>query len=476
MRLSFKLLLVFLLIISLIGYFTIKIFVGEIKPGIRSATESTLVDTANILAQMAAQDIEESGSLKDHFMASFNQLNRDPIGANVNGHIKNRVEYRVYVTDQKGMVIFDSANKALGHNYSKWNDVYLTLQGKYGARSTKEDPEDPTSSVMYVAAPIKVGGKIVGSLTVAKPNKEMASVILAGEERVKTAGIILIAVALLIGLLFVWWLNHSITQLEKYALRVSEGQKIAVPEMNSPELNTLAQALEKMRAKLEGKAYVEKYVHSLTHELKSPLAAIKGATEILQENPPEQTRQHFLDNISQQSTRMQQLIERMLKQARIESLSSLDVQPVDLCPLLTKVILEKEPQLTTAQIHLSLDNALPHAVAQVDALLIEQAISNLMDNALDFTAAGGEIAVALTQTDEFYQISVQDTGVGIPEFALDKIYERFYSLPRPDKAKSTGLGLSFIREVALLHQGGIELVNIKPHGVRALLQLKKSLP
>lgn len=472
-RLSLKLFSVFFLIVALTGYFVINVFITEIKPGVRSATENTLIDTANLLAQIASQDIEETGSVKENFAIAFANLNKTPIGAKVNGHLKNHVGYRVYITDQKGIVIFDSANKDTGKDYSKWNDVYLTLRGKYGARSTRDDPEDGTSSTMYVAAPIVINEKILGSLTVAKPNKEMASVIFEGEERIKTASITLVLIAFGIGTLFTAWFNHSINRLVKYAVQVSEGEKVLVPKLNSPELSTLAQALEQMRTKLEGKAYVEHYVLSLTHELKSPLAAVKGATEILQENPPDEVREHFLNNISQQNTRMQQLIERMLNQSRIENLKKIELQLIDLDELLTKIIREKEPQFSRTKITLKFESTLKNATVQIDRLLIEQAISNLVDNALDFTEEYGQIVVSLNETTTFYQIYIVDSGTGIPDFALDKIYDRFYSLPRPEKTKSTGLGLSFVREVALLHQGKIELTNIQPHGVQAIFSLKK---
>ena len=106
--------------------------------------------------------------------------------------------------------------------------------------------------------------------------------------------------ALLAGGGMVWWLNRSLRRLENYAAAVSRGEPVALPRLNSPELTRLGQALESMRRKLEGKAYVEQYVHSLTHELKSPLAALRGTAELLQESPPEPVARHFLTSIREQ--------------------------------------------------------------------------------------------------------------------------------------------------------------------------------
>ncbi|WP_434777057.1 two-component system sensor histidine kinase CreC [Neisseria sp. Ec49-e6-T10] len=473
MKISFRFLLFFFLLVALIGYFILNIFVQEIKPGIRRATENTLVDTANTLAQFAAQDMQDHTLVNGRFTQAFSQLNQYPIGAKIDRLIKNRTEYRVYITDEKGIVIFDSAHKDLGQDYSRWNDVYLTLRGKYGARSSKSDPDDETSSVMHVAAPIKVDGRIVGSLTVSKPNKEMALVIKEGERRIKVAGVILLCIALLLGLFFVLWINRSLKKLEHYATDVTEGKKVGVPKMDSPELDKLAQALEQMRTKLEGKGYIEQYVHTLTHELKSPLAAIKGAAEILQEHPPQQAQDRFLANILQQNERMQQLIDRMLLQAKVESLTHISFETVNLNELIENVICEKEPQYQLNQVELQFQNTSleEERVVRGDALLLQQALSNLLDNALDFTPQAGIVRVGIEQNGRMYEISIHDSGQGIPDYALARIFERFYSLPRPHKAKSTGLGLSFVWEVALLHKGRVSLSNHPDGGALAILSL-----
>src|SRR5690606_23690406 len=119
-------------------------------------------------------------------------------------------EYHVYMTDAQGRVVFDSAGKAPGQDYSRWNDVWLTLRGKYGARSTAAHPDDPESTVMYVAAPIIDRGSIIGVLSVGKPSLAMAPVIHRSERRILWAGGALLGIALLIGAIVVWWINRSI--------------------------------------------------------------------------------------------------------------------------------------------------------------------------------------------------------------------------------------------------------------------------
>lgn len=470
MRIGLRLLLGYFLIVAVAGYFVLSIFVQEVKPGVRRATEGTLVDTANLLAQIARLDMQRADVAHGQLAQAFAQLNQRPIGANIAGIRKDRSEYHVYLTDQQGKVIFDSSGKALGQDYSRWNDVYLTLRGQYGARSTRSDPQDENTSVMYVAAPVLEQGKIIGVLSVGKPNSTMTPVIKRSERRILWAGALLLGIALLIGLGFVWWINRSIGRLVHYADGVAQGKSVPLPKMGGHELTQLAQALDSMRVKLEGKAYIEQYVHTLTHELKSPLAAIRGAAELLQEQPPAATAQRFLTNIEQQSARIQQLVDKLLVQARLESRPGLELAPQAMATLMRQAVAGKEAQAARRGVLLRLEGA-EELTLSGDGLLISQALTNLLDNALDFTPAGGTIRVCGERQEGHYQITVSDDGSGIPDYALDKVFERFYSLARSDKPKSSGLGLNFVQEVARLHRGSIQLNNRQPHGVTAIFSL-----
>ncbi|MFW5398956.1 two-component system sensor histidine kinase CreC [Yersinia sp. 1252 StPb PI] len=470
MKIGVRLLLGYFLIVAIAGYFVIRIFVQEVKPGVRRATEGTLVDTATLLAQFARQDMLLDNVASGQLAQAFASLNLRPIGANIEGIRKDRNEYRVYLTDADGRVIFDSSGKAVGQDYSRWNDVWLTLRGEYGARSTRTNPADEQSSVMYVAAPVIAENKIIGVLSVGKPNISMAPVIKRSERKILLAGGVLLGIALLIGLGFVWWINRAIGKLVDYAERVAEGQVVALPAIGSSELNDLARALESMRLKLDGKAYIEQYVHTMTHELKSPLAAITGAAELLRESPPPATAQRFIVNIEQQSARIRQLVDKMLVQARLESRVDLQFSPLDISHILKQTFSAKEAQAVSRGIYLQLKSA-DSAILTGDGLLLSQALTNLIDNALDFTPSGGAVILSGERHEGEYLITVEDNGSGIPDYAQEKIFDRFYSLPRADSPKSTGLGLNFVREVVAIHRGQISLENRLPQGVSAYLTL-----
>ena len=109
-----------------------------------------------------------------------------------------------------------------------------------------------------------------------------------------------------------------------------------------------------------------------------------------------------------------------------------------------------------------------------DAFLLRRALSNLLDNAIDFSTDGDTVLLSLRTTARTASIEVKDHGPGIPDYAQDKVFEKFYSLARPhSRKKSTGLGLSFVREIASLHRGRIELVNAEGGGAVATFSLPR---
>ncbi|MCU6668035.1 two-component system sensor histidine kinase CreC [Enterobacteriaceae bacterium H4N4] len=471
MRIGMRLLLGYFLIVAIAAWFVLSIFVQEVKPGVRRATEGTLIDTATLLAEVGRDDLLNGDAQNGRLAQAFSQLHQRPFRANIGGIHKVRNEYHVYMTDAQGRVVFDSAGHALGQDYSRWNDVWRTLRGEYGARSTLSDPSDPQSTVMYVAAPIVDKGKIVGVLSVGKPNSAMAPVINRSERRILWAGGALLGIALLIGLVVAWWINRSIGTLSRYADSVTQDTPLPLPDPGSSELRKLAQALENMRIRLEGKNYIEQYVHALTHELKSPLAAIRGAAEILAEQPPPAVAARFIDNILVQNARMQSLVEKLLEQAKLENRVEITPSTVNLEGLFRRLVDMRSALLAAKNITLTQQSA--SLAVNGDEALLEQALGNLLDNAIDFTPEGGSIVLAALEAYQQVQLKVIDSGSGIPDYALPRIFERFYSLPRSNGLKSSGLGLAFVQEVARLHHGEIDLRNRPEGGVEARLTLHR---
>ena len=277
------------------------------------SVEDPLVDQANILAAIVGNEMEAGRFSSEQLFKTFETMRRRPLAAKIYRQRKKSVDMEVYITDKRGRVVFDSQDKSrVGSDYSAWRDVKLTLEGGYGARTTRRISKDPSSTVLYVAAPIMVKDKIEGTLTVAKPTTSTNKFLQQARPRLaKVFGISAAAAAFLI--FFVsYWMTAPIRRLTRYANDVRQGKRVALPKLNRSEIGGMGHAFERMRRALEGKKYVEEYVHTLNHEIKSPLSAIRAAAELLGEKMEPERRRRFLANILVETIRAQELVDKML--------------------------------------------------------------------------------------------------------------------------------------------------------------------
>jgi len=473
MKIGLRILLGYFVIVALAAWLLGNVFVQEVKPGVRQAMEDTLADTANALAELATDDFLAGRIADGRFARRVRALGERDIDARIWGFRKQASDYRVYVTDARGIVVFDSAGRDVGRDYSRWNDVYLTLRGQYGARSTRSDPDDENSTVMHVAAPIRdADGRIAGVLTVAKPNRAIAPFIERSQQAVLRWGLVLLGTALLVGVLAAWWLSRQLGRLRRYAQAVTAGERVDVPR-TAGEFDDLGHALATMRERLEGKQYVEQYVHALTHELKSPLSAIRGSAELLESPLPDADRARFVATIRAQGDRMAQMIDKLLALAAVEHRQRLEQPaPVSVAGLVDEAMAQVETAAAAAGVSLVRSIGDPGAVVVGDGFLLRQALANLLDNAIDFAPRGSTVEVSTRRASGVLQLAVADRGPGVPDYALERVFERFYSLPRPEGgSRSSGLGLCFVAQVAELHGGRATLANREGGGVVASVEL-----
>ncbi len=477
MKLWARVFLGYFLIVGLSGWFLLRVFVSEVKPGVRDAVEDVMVDTAQLLAELARDDLLANRLPDGRFAQSVEAYRLRPVKATIWGLQKQTLDFRIYVTDAQGIVRYDSEHKAIGEDYSNWRDVYLTLRGDYGSRSTRDAPDDDSSGVMHVAAAIKEksgdGSRIAGVVTVAKPSRTLAPIIERGERTVLRQGLILLAATLLIGGLFTAWLTLSMGRLVRYARLLAAGQPAQPPSRGNDEIGELARALAQLRNEVDGRAYVEHYVQHLTHEMKSPLAAIRGAAELLAENDlPDAERSRFAGNVQTQSARLQTLIDKLLRLAQLEQQRELEAPTgVSVQTLFAEIESTLSAQAAQHRITMTF-SAAPTLQILGDRFLLGLALTNLLQNALDFSPPGGAITCAAEADAHQLTIRVWDQGPGIADYARERIFERFFSLPRPDGApKSTGLGLPLVHEIAVLHGGEIRLDNGEKGGAVATLSI-----
>jgi two-component system, OmpR family, sensor histidine kinase CreC len=467
MRLRYRILLVFAALTGGGSYYLVDWFAKELRPRYLEAFEETLIDAANLSAEWIEAGWQAGEFPRAEFAKAFHQLYARRLTAKIFTIPKTQVDLRIYVTDTAGIVLFDSdGGRSEGLDFSQWRDVYLTLRGSYGARSSLRDPDDPNSSELYVAAPIFRSGQTIGVVTVCKPKKSIDLFLEIARNKAKWAGLWVALVGGVTGFVLILWLMSPLKNLIEYALRRRDGKPAEAPRHLPGEMKELFHAYEQMRLTLEGKQYAEQYVQSLTHALKSPLAAMQGAVELLQENPPDAARQKFLSNLSAEAARMRETVDRLLSLAQLETRRDLgETSLVDMVSLMQDVIDDLHPQLESKSLIVDM---IAQGSVRGDRLLLRTAWMNLLENAIDFSLQGGRLTIrAASESAGTWRAILEDEGPGIPAYALARIGERFFSLPRPDTGrKGTGLGISWIKEVTRLHGGTLDFTNRPQRGLR----------
>ena len=202
------------------------------------------------------------------------------------------------------------------------------------------------------------------------------------------------------------------------------------------------------------------FVANVSHELRTPISSIKGYSETLLEGAidDEDNVREFISIIYQDSNRLANLIDDLLDLSKIESgKMKMVFVPLDVKPILDRClgVLDKSIKGKQLSVSVSIPDGIPKVLA--DDKRLSQVFLNLMDNAVKYTSDGGSIKVSISLSDTLVQVDISDTGMGIPEQDLPRIFERFY---RVDKARSrelggTGLGLSIVKHIVLSHGGQV---------------------
>jgi len=433
------------------------------------------VETAQLMATLIERQSVDGTLQADSLGPLFQALYARRFEANIFGFRKTRVELRVAVSDRTGHVVFDSLGRDTGKDHSQWRDVRLALQGEYGARSTPDIENDKRTAVMYVAAPIRANDTIIGVVSVGKPVQSFGQFVDAARRKTLYVGALSVVAVLLFAVIVSVWLVRPFGVISDYVRYVRAQRTFSLPRLSRRALSAIGAAYDEMRDALAGHTYVADYVQTLTHEVKSPLSAIRGAAELLQEPMPHEDRARFAGNIARETQRIQELVDRMMELTALESRRGLDqVAPVAVGPMLRDLADAAHHSGAARGVTVEVDVPDTEDAPSVegDAFLLQRAVANLLANAVDFAPKGSTVTLAATRARRAIDITVRDHGPGIPPYAEGKVFEKFYSLARPhSRKKSTGLGLPFVKEIAKLHQGRVTLKNAPGGGAIATLSL-----
>jgi len=209
------------------------------------------------------------------------------------------------------------------------------------------------------------------------------------------------------------------------------------------------------------------FISNISHELRTPLASLKALVDTLRdgalEDPP--AAQRFLSRIEVEVDAMTQMVQELLELSRIESGQvPLRLKPVDVAEVIALPVERLRPQAERAGLRLSLRLPSEEVRVLADQERIQQAVTNLVHNAIKFTPPGGEITIAASRAGSEVVVAVQDTGVGISADDLPRIFERFYKADRARSGGGTGLGLAIAKHIVQSHGGRIWAESVEGQG------------
>ncbi len=378
---------------------------------------------------------------------------------------------RVLLLDCYGVVQVDSFSRLNGTRLA-FPEVIEVLAGQkdtsYGFHKIHGNGSYIWSG--YYVSAIVENSEVVGAVLFSQSIEDVVSNVNSIKQNYTIIYFVSVLAVAVISYLLTSHISRPLEQLRESALAITVGDfKKRVQVEGKDEIAELGSAFNTMTARLEDvDRQRSEFVSNASHELKTPLASMKILTEsiLYQDGVPEEIYKDFLSDINAQIDRMTELINDLLLMTKIESGDNgAKMEEQDLEKMIGEILDTMGPIAEQKDILLTYVHKTP-VHARCFAGRLSQAIRNLVENAIKYTADGGAVQVSLTKDMHNAYIAVTDTGEGIAQEDLDRIFERFY---RVDKARArqtggSGLGLYLVRSIAVMHQGRVDVVSKKGEG------------
>ena len=367
---------------------------------------------------------------------------------------------RITVIGTDGRTIFDD-----GEGSFDPEDLRTALRGEIAFQSALTG----TDFISSIAVPIVSPDGLRGAAALYENDLDLARLLLTVRERIALLSLMIGALVLLLAITFSWVVLRRLNDLTQSMGIVAGGNySYRHTVTGSDEISELGREFNALTEKLEtNEAQRRRFVSDASHELKTPLASIRLLSDsILQtENMDPGTVREFVSDIRTESDRLQRTTEKLLVLSRMDDDIKVVPEPVDLKQVTLDTLSALAPLARDRRVSLGsqLDDDCVVMASRED---MERIIFNLAENAIKYNVPNGSVTVRLSQDDNSVHLSVEDTGIGIPEEDRLNIFTRFY---RVDKARSrqsggSGLGLSIVHDAVTAYGGSIRVGNNRPQG------------
>ena len=392
-------------------------------------------------------------------IATLDIFNSDTVAQTVSSMGSLNIS-RMIITDQSGLSVYDSISEGTTvGQYVLFPEIVMAMGGNDVFSSVFQD------SIMFsrAATPIYSYGTLVGCVYITEFDVDQGALIQTLRENIFTITVILEIAVILFSLIYSRRFSGRLQRIMTSMRIIQDGDYTHKVDLGGrDELTFLGDEFNDLTERLRSSERKRaQFVSDASHELKTPLASIKLLSDsILQNDMDIETAREFVEDIGNEADRLNRMTLKLLSLAKIESQddASADCEIINIIPTIERVIrmLSVIAQENDITIHAELEQDYQVLISEDD---LYQIIFNLAENGIKYNVRGGSLTLSLKADQENAILMVNDTGVGIPEDAINHVFERFY---RVDKARSrqsggSGLGLAIVRNMVERNNGTISV-------------------
>ena len=421
----------------------------------------------DIVFSTKQSDLTNRSSVMSVSLAALERLTPEGV-AQVMGLVSAGDYDRVIVTDQDALVLYDTdpMRRLLGKVSD--NDVLLRALGGKAVFSCHYGTD---AFVSRAAAPVISYGRVIGAVYVQETDKEQAELIGSIQARLRNISIAAGVVTLALIVLFSGALTQRIRTLVQGMRIVREGDyAYRVPIKGRDEVRELSEEFNDMTGRLQNTEELRRrFVSDASHELRTPLASIRLLSDsiVQSEQMDAGTMREFVTDIGSEAERLQRLTEKLMRLTKMDAGITAAPEPVDMAAVAERTIHLLEPLARQRDVTLYPEFG-EGCVISASGDDVYQIIFNLAENAIKYNSFGGNVFLRLHREGGEAVLTVEDTGIGIPDEDIPHLFDRFY---RVDKARSrasggSGLGLSIVHGAVEAHGGTISVERRETVGTR----------
>ncbi|MDD6213117.1 MAG: HAMP domain-containing sensor histidine kinase [Clostridiales bacterium] len=435
------------------------LYKSYLKSEISNSTQ-TMTAQALVLVNQLVQSGYMDGNMND-----VNDAILDQMAETWNGRIR--------IIDSRFRVIKDT----YGRDSGKYCVDQAVIQGLAGAYSELYDAG--THSLWFVEpiTSLDQEADILGAIAVNVDTTGIEKPLQEQQENMRMLEVTFFCIILLLTVFVLQIMLKPLNTLADSIRNAAEGNRNGSVEVaNYKETQRISDAFNKTwnRMQILDESRQE-FVSNVAHELKTPMTSIRVLADSLNSmgEAPVELYQEFMQDISREIDRESKIIDDLLSLTRLDkSGEALNISKMNINELMELILKRLTPIANQRSIELLFESYRP-VMADIDEVKLTLAVTNLVENAIKYNKEGGWVKLSLNADHQYFYIKVSDSGCGIPEDAMEHIFERFY---RVDKARSretggTGLGLSISKSIVLLHHGAIKAYSKMGEGTTFVVRI-----